>query len=307
MDINKRNFKIKPEVAQALRDSAPVLALESAVITHGLPRPHNLELAKELELIARSLQVTPATIGLLHGEIHIGLDEDELRHLAYTDSLHKISRRDLSIACFSGYSGGTTVAATLFTAHSAGIKVFATGGIGGVHRDSPFDMSADLPELARTPMIVVCSGAKAILDLPATRETLETMGIPVIGFQTDEFPAFYSASSGLPVDFRVESAGEIVNLFAVHKDLKMDSSLLVVNSPPVSTAVDGKALEDAIQQAVQESEDQDIHGAALTPYLLRKVSDFTEGESLKANLELLKSNVRLACQIALSISSQDLG
>ncbi len=306
MDSYKQYFKIKPEVNQALQDRSPVLALESAVITHGLPRPHNLELAKDLESIARSLKVTPATIGLINGEIHIGMNEDELRRLAFDDGLRKISRRDLSIACSSRYSGGTTVAATLYAAHSAGIKVFATGGIGGVHRDSTFDMSADLPELARTPIIVVCSGAKAILDLPATRETLETMGVPVIGFQTDEFPAFYSASSGLPIDHRVESARELAELFAVHTNLKMDAALLVVNPPPSHAAVAADELERAIQQAVRESDDQDVHGAALTPFLLRRVSELTAGESLKVNVDLLKSNVRLGCRIATCLSQQDM-
>ncbi len=273
MEISNKIFKIKQNIQEALENHRPVLALESAVITHGLPRPHNLELALELESIARSYNVVPATIGLIDGVIHVGLGEDELKILANNDGLGKISRRDFSIACAAHISGGTTVAATLYSAHTAGIKVFATGGIGGVHRDAPFDMSADLPELARTPMIVVCSGAKAILDLPATRETLETMGIPVIGYQTSEFPAFYSASSGLSVDHRVETAEEIARLYIAHRDLKLDSALLVVNPPPQSTALPKEILDSAIHQAVEESELQKITGAALTPYLLRRVSE----------------------------------
>ncbi len=298
MMINNRFFEIKQEVREALEGNTPVLALESAVITHGLPRPHNLDLALDLESIARSNQVTPATIGVIDGVIHVGLDQDELRYLASTNDLGKISRRDLTIACAEHRSGGTTVAATLFSAYNTGIKVFATGGIGGVHRNAPFDMSADLPELARTPMIVVCSGAKAILDLPATREVLETMGIPVIGYQTGEFPAFYSASSGLPVDRRVESAGEIAGLFFTHQDLSLDSALLVVNPPPQSTALPGHIIDSAVNQAVKESEKLKIVGASLTPFLLRRVSEITGGESIVSNIELLRDNARVACLIA---------
>jgi pseudouridine-5'-phosphate glycosidase len=272
--------------------------LESAVITHGLPPPHNLELALDLESIARSNHVTPATIGVLEGVIHVGLDQEELQYLASTDGLGKFSRRDLSIACTAHKSGGTTVAATLFSANFARIKVFATGGIGGVHRNAPFDVSADLPELARTPMIVVCSGAKAILDLPATREVLETMGIPVIGYQTDEFPAFYTASSGLPVDRRVETADEISSLYCTHIEMRLESALLVVNPPPLPTALSGQIIDSPVNQAVKESEELNIVGAALTPFLLRRVSQITGGESLLANMELLRENVRVACLIA---------
>ena len=302
MEINKKFFKIKQDVKEALENLCPVLALESAVITHGLPRPHNLELALDLESIARSYNVIPATIGLIDGVIHVGLSEDELKILATTDGLGKISRRDLSIACAAHISGGTTVAATIYSAHTAGINVFATGGIGGVHRNAPFDMSADLPELARTPMIVVCSGAKAILDLPATRETLETMGIPVIGYQTSEFPAFYSSSSGLSVDHRVETAAEIARLYIAHRDLRLGSSLLVVNPPPQSTALRKDILESAIRQAVEESELQKLTGASLTPFLLCRVSELTGGDSLVANLELLRQNVRIACQITSNLA-----
>lgn len=298
MEINNRYFEIKQEVKEALEGHTPILALESAVITHGLPRPHNLDLAQELESICRSYHVTPATIAVMDGVIHVGLDQDELRYLAFTDNLTKFSRRDLSIACAVHGTGGTTVASTLFSASFAGIKVFATGGIGGVHRNAPFDMSADLPELARTPMIVVCSGAKAILDLPATREVLETMGIPVIGYQTDEFPAFYTASSGLPVDRRVETAGEISSLYCTHLEMRLESALLVVNPPPLATALPGQIIDSAVNQAVKESEELNIVGAALTPFLLRRVSEITGGESLLANMELLRENVRVACLIA---------
>jgi pseudouridine-5'-phosphate glycosidase len=292
------HFSISPDVKSALGSGSPIIALETAVITHGLPRPQNLELANALESKAISLDVTPATIGIIRGKIHIGLEKDELEFLAKSEKLRKITRRDFSIAISTGVSGGTTVAGTLFAANLTGIEVFATGGIGGVHRDSTFDMSADLPELARTPMIVVCSGAKAILDLPATLETLETMGVPVIGYQTDEFPAFYSAQSGLPVDLRVDSADEIAKIYKSHLELNMDSALLVVVPPPEETAVPKDILEIAIGTAVEESESLDIHGAALTPFLLRRVNELTHGESLRSNLALLKNNVRIACEIA---------
>jgi pseudouridine-5'-phosphate glycosidase len=306
MEMDNRFFKIKQEVKEALEGHSPILALESAVITHGLPRPHNLELALDLESIARANHVTPATIGVIDGVIHVGLDQEKLRYLASTDGLGKFSRRDLSIACTAHKSGGTTVAATLFSANFAGIKVFSTGGIGGVHRNAPFDMSADLPELARTPMIVVCSGAKAILDLPATREVLETMGVPIIGYQTDEFPAFYSSSSGLPVDRRVESAEEIACLYFTHSDLRLDSALLVVNPPPLPTALPGHIIDSAVNQAVKESEELKIVGGSLTPFLLRRVSEITGGESLAANMELLRENVRVACQIAKNLVKDNL-
>ena len=246
-----------------------------------------LSLPTLLKSTAISLDVTPATVGIIRGKIHIGLEKGELDFLANSENLHKITRRDFSIVISTGASGGTTVAGTLFAANFTGIKVFATGGIGGVHRDSTFDMSADLPELARTPMIVVCSGAKAILDLPATLETLETMGVPVIGYQTDEFPAFYSPHSGLPVDCRVDSAEVIAKIYKSHLELNMESALLVVVPPPEETAVPKEILEIAIGTAVAESVSLNIHGAALTPFLLRRVNELTHGESLRSNLALL--------------------
>jgi pseudouridine-5'-phosphate glycosidase len=292
------HFSISPDVKSALGSRSPIVALETAVITHGLPRPQNLELAHALESTAISLDVTPATVGVIRGKIHVGLGPSELQFLAKSENLRKISRRDFSIAISTGASGGTTVAGTLFAANAIGIRVFATGGIGGVHRDSTFDMSADLPELARTPMVVVCSGAKAILDLPATLETLETMGVPVIGYQTDEFPAFYSAQSGLRVDCRVDFAEEIANIYKSHLELNMESALLVVVPPPKESAVPKEILEIAIGTALAESESLEIHGAAITPFLLRRVNELTHGESLRSNLALLLNNLRIACEIA---------
>jgi pseudouridine-5'-phosphate glycosidase len=298
MKMLPSHFSISPLVKSALGKGSPIVALETAVITHGLPHPQNLELANALESMAISLDVIPATVGIIRGKIHIGLENSELEFLANSENLHKITRRDFSIAVSTGMSGGTTVAGTLFAANLTGIKVFATGGIGGIHRDSTFDMSADLPELARTPMIVVCSGAKAILDLPATLETLETMGVPVIGYRTEEFPAFYSAHSGLPVDCRVDSVEEIASIYKSHLELNMESALLVVVPPPEETAVPKEILEIAIGSAVEESQSLGIHGAALTPFLLRRVNELTHGESLRLNLALLINNVRIACALS---------
>jgi pseudouridine-5'-phosphate glycosidase len=298
MKMLPSHFSISPLVKSALGNGSPIVALETAVITHGLPHPQNLELANALESMAISLDVIPATVGIIRGKIHIGLENSELEFLANSENLHKITRRDFSIAVSTGMSGGTTVAGTLFAANLTGIKVFATGGIGGIHRDSTFDMSADLPELARTPMIVVCSGAKAILDLPATLETLETMGVPVIGYRTEEFPAFYSAHSGLPVDCRVDSVEEIASIYKSHLELNMESALLVVVPPPEETAVPKEILEIAIGSAVDESQSLGIHGAALTPFLLRRVNELTHGESLRLNLALLINNVRIACALS---------
>jgi pseudouridylate synthase len=289
---------INSEIEDALEKGLPVIALETAVLTHGIPRPENLELVTALEKTARLMEVIPATIGVIKGCIHVGVDRSQLELLAHSDGIRKISRRDFSIAIATQASGGTTVAGTLFAAHKAGIRVFATGGIGGVHRGSTFDMSADLPELARTPMIVVCAGAKAILDLPATRECLETMGIPVIGFKTTEFPAFYSPFSGLSVDHRVDSVSEIVSIYQNHVSLGLDSAILVVVPPPEESAIPADKIEPAIQAAVKDAESLNISGAALTPFLLRRVGELTQGESLKSNLALLKNNVQLACEIA---------
>jgi pseudouridylate synthase len=294
-------FVIHSGIQYALQNDLPVIALETAVLTHGLPKPDNFELVTSLESVARSMKVAPATIGILHGRIHIGLDMEQLAILANSDGMRKITRRDFSIAVASQSSGGTTVAGTLFAAHRAGIRVFATGGIGGIHRNSTFDMSADLPELARTPMIVVCAGAKAILDLPATCECLETMGVPVIGYKTDEFPAFYSAQSGLPVDHRADSTEEIVSIYRSHLGLGMDSAILVVVPPPLESSVPVDVIESAIDTAVKEAESGQIHGAALTPYLLCRVSELTNGESLRSNLALLRNNVRIGCEIALAL------
>jgi pseudouridylate synthase len=296
------SFVVSSEVAQAMRASLPLVALESAVVTHGLPRPDNHRLAARLEEEIRALGAVPATIGLLDGKVHVGLSEEELLRLANEDGARKISRRDFGIALARRENGGTTVAGTLIAAVQAGIRVFATGGIGGVHRDAPFDVSADLQELARSPVVVVCAGAKAILDLPATVEYLETMGVPVLGYGTDEFPAFYSRESGLPVTARVDTPAEIAAVARQHWQIGLSSAVLVVQPPPEEASLSAGEIEQHIQQALREAKQQEISGAAVTPFLLERVSHLSGGASLHSNLALLQNNARLAAQIALQLN-----
>jgi len=291
-------YVFSKQIVQANQFGAPIVALESTVITHGLPRPDNLQLAVDMENIVREHGATPATIAILDGEIHIGLSEEELSTLANREDTRKISVRDLGIALAGGLSGGTTVASTLFVSALANIKVFATGGIGGVHRGSPFDVSADLTQLGKSPVLVVCAGAKAILDLPATREVLETQGVPVIGYQTDEFPAFYTRSSGLGVDARVDTPEEAVKIAIETWEAGISSAILLVVPPPEESALPSDEMESAIQTALQEAESADIHGAETTPFLLKRVSELTGGESLRANLALLKNNAKVAAQVS---------
>jgi pseudouridine-5'-phosphate glycosidase len=298
------NITLSPEIARALNFGAPVVALESTVITHGLPQPQNLELARDMEQQVRDFGATPATIALLDGEIRIGLSDDELVRLSDSDSalptgrFAKVSHRDFATAIVKKLNGGTTVAGTMFAAQLAGIKVFATGGIGGVHKESSFDISTDLRALAEIPMIVVCAGAKAILDLPATLEYLETMGVPVVGYQTDEFPAFYSRESGLSVSARLDSPKEVADFAQAHWKLGMRSAVLVTNPVPETEAIPMSVMEPMILQASAEAVGQGIHGQRLTPFLLSRISQLSGGKSLQANLALLLNNARLAAQIA---------
>lgn len=301
--MNSANFlEIANPVRKALFSGKPVVALESAVITHGLPYPHNQQLALHMEETIRLQNAEPATIAVLDGKIRVGLTAPEIERLAKMKHVRKISRRDFGIALARGESGGTTVAGTLFAAHQAGIRVFATGGIGGVHRNAPFDVSADLHELSITPLIVVCAGAKAILDLPATLEVLETFGVPVIGYQSDEFPAFYSRQSGLKVNLVCQNAAEIAQVALAHWGAGVHSAILVANPPPAEKALPADAIENIIHQAVQEAEQLGIRGSAVTPYLLEKVNQLTGGASMQANLALLLNNGRLAAEIARSLS-----
>jgi pseudouridine-5'-phosphate glycosidase len=295
---HKEYLSVHPEVEQALRDGKPVVALESTVITHGLPFPENGNLAKNLEAEIREKGCIPATIAILDGVICVGLNAGQLEHLAQAKDMLKISARDIAPAVTKHKSGGTTVAGTLAIASKAGIKVFATGGIGGVHRQAPFDVSADLGELARSQLVVVCAGAKAILDIPATLEVLETYGIPVIGYQTDEFPAFYSISSGMAVSIRVNSAKEAAILAQTHWDLGLSGSILVAVPPPLEVALESDFVESAIRKALDEAQEKNIHGQSITPFLLRRVTELTGGSSLRANLGLLHNNARVAAEIA---------
>jgi len=297
-NLDKAYFCVHPAVAEALSRSQPIVALESTVITHGLPYPENIQLARDVEAEITKLGCIPATIAVIEGQVCIGIDESQLAHLVSIKNLVKVSVRDISPAIQANKSGGTTVAGTLAIAQSAGIKVFATGGIGGVHRQAPFDVSADLAQLARSQLVVVCAGAKAILDIPATLEVLETYGVPVIGYQTDEFPAFYSSSSGYPVSARVDTPEEVARLAKTHWELELPGSILVVVPPPPEVALEPDFVQSAVNAALEEAEKNHIHGQQVTPFLLSRVSELTGGLSLKANLGLLCNNARVAANIA---------
>jgi len=298
-------IKILPEVEDALQDHRAVVALESTVITHGLPRPVNLELARRLEQIVRESGGTPATIAVLAGVVCVGLDDGSLERLALDQGAVKASRRELTLVRTRRMSAGTTVAATMAVAHAAGIRVFATGGIGGVHRGAHGDISADLPEMTHSPLAVVCAGAKSILDLPRTLEWLETASVPVIGWQTDEFPAFFSRRSALPVSTRVDTVGELARYLRIHWQVSPAIAALVCVPCPANEALDPGLLEDALQRAEAEAEEHGITGQALTPYLLMRLSELTGGATLGANLALLRQNARVATELSKALSQQD--
>jgi pseudouridine-5'-phosphate glycosidase len=298
---------VAADVSLALKRQTAVVALESAVITHGLPFPTNLELARDMEAAVREEGATPATIALIDGQIRVGLAKEELARLAQSESNVKLGPRDLASGAMRKSNGGTTVGATMFVAARAGIPVFATGGIGGVHREMAHDVSADLHVLATTPMIVVCAGAKAILDLPATLEILETMSVPVIGYQTEEFPAFYSRESGLSVGLRLESAIEIADYWEVHRALGLESAILVTNPIDQAEAIPRREMDPILRHASAEARQQKIQGKALTPFLLGRIAELSKGRSIRANLALLLSNAHLAAQIATTIARRDKG
>lgn len=298
-----QNSVISNEIKRARELSQPVVALESTVITHGLPRPQNLSLARDMESAIRGEGAVPATIGVLKGNIHIGMSEGQLSDLANDPKPRKISRRDFAIAALKAENGGTTVAGTMYAAQVVGgISVFATGGIGGVHKESSFDISADLQALASTRMVVVCAGAKAILNLPATMEYLETMGVPVVGYRTEEFPAFYSQVSGLKVNVRLETPEEIVNLALLHWNMGMRSAILVANPVPYEDEISKYEMDSFISQASRDAIERGIHGQELTPFLLQRISEITGGRSVRTNVSLLLNNARLAAQIAKTMS-----
>jgi len=286
------------DVAQATNQNSPIVALESTVLTHGLPRPQNLQLARDMERTVREEGATPATIAFLDGHLHIGLNDAELERLANEDDAHKVGPRDFATVITNEGNGGTTVAGTMLACKHANIKVFATGGIGGVHRESHFDISADLQALATIPMIVVCAGAKAILDLPATLEYLETMSVPVVGYGTDEFPAFYSRESGLDVSVKLDNPKDIVDFAKAHWGAGLQSAVLVVNPVPITDAISKSEMEPMIEKASKEAKQKGVHGQKLTPFLLQRISELTHAKSMRANLSLLLNNARLAAQIA---------
>ncbi|MEA4959643.1 MAG: pseudouridine-5'-phosphate glycosidase, partial [Anaerolineaceae bacterium] len=297
----RAQFVRSEEVEKARLGHKPIVALESTVITHGLPWPENLDLALSMERTVRENGAVPATIAILDGQVRVGLSGDELEALSKATGVRKVSVRDFGPVIGKGLSGGTTVAATMFVAEKTGIKVFATGGIGGVHRDAPYDVSADLPQLGRSPVVVVCAGAKSILDIPKTAEYLETQGVPVIGYQTDAFPAFYSVDSGLKVEFRADTALEAAQIAEAHWNLGLRSGVLLVVPPPAATAVPIDRIEEVIKQALAQAVEADIHGSAMTPFLLARVKELSGGDSLRANLALLLNNAAVAAKVAVGM------
>jgi pseudouridine-5'-phosphate glycosidase len=295
-------FHIAPPVREALDACQPIVALESTVISHGLPYPDNLELAQAMEAIIRAAGATPATIAVIEGRVHVGLESAHLERLARGDGVRKVSRRDLPLAVGLGLYGATTVSATMYAAHQVGIELFATGGIGGVHRGHPFDVSADLTELGRTPVTVVCAGAKAILDLPLTREVLETQGVPVIGYGSDEMAAFYSRSSSLPADVRVDTPEQVAQIVQARRELHIHNGILVTVPVPVEDEIPSGAIAGAIAQATDEADAQGVSGAALTPYILARLAQLTDGRSVRTNVSLLRNNARIAARIAVALT-----
>jgi pseudouridine-5'-phosphate glycosidase len=295
------NLIINEEVAAAFNEKRPVVALESTVIAHGLPFPQNLETADACEQIIRRSGAVPATIALFDGRFCVGLDHQQLKHLATSDDIRKISRRDLSIAVARNLTCATTVATTAFIARMAGIRVFATGGIGGVHRGDGTDISADLPELAQTPITVVCSGAKIVLDLPATREWLETHGVTVLGWQCDELPAFYSRLSGLPIDERVENADDAARIIRARDELHLPAAVLITVPVPPEFEIESRELNEFLDEAISSAELQGITGNKVTPFLLSAMSERSAGKTLAANIALLKNNARVASEIAAAL------
>jgi pseudouridine-5'-phosphate glycosidase len=294
---------LAPVIAEALETCQPVVALESTLITHGLPYPINVETAIGMEQAVRDNGAIPATIAIINGRIRVGLTPEQIEWLGKlpAGTVRKCSRRDLPIAVGLGENAATTVAGTMIVAHMVGIGVFATGGIGGVHRGHPFDISADLIELGRTPVTVVCSGAKSILDLPLTLEVLETQGVPVIGMGTDTLPSFYTRSSGLPVDARIETPQQAAQIIAAARRLQAEHGILITVPVPADAELPPDIAENAIQAATVEAESQGIHGKAVTPFVLSRVVELTEGQSRRANTALLVNNARVAAQIALAL------
>ncbi|MBR6705422.1 MAG: pseudouridine-5'-phosphate glycosidase [Clostridia bacterium] len=297
-------LSLSPKVAAALKEGRPVIALESTIISHGMPYPQNVETALLCEKTARECGAEPATVAIIGGRLCAGLTEEQIDHLGKAGTkVAKASRRDIPILCARGDDGATTVAATMIVAALAGIRVFATGGIGGVHRgaEKTMDISADLQELAHTPVAVVCAGAKAILDLPLTLEYLETQGVPVLGYGTEELPCFYTPHSGLNVDYRMDSPEEIASAVRAQRDLGFPGGMLITNPIPEEYAMPQDVIDAAIAQALREADEQGVRGKKITPFLLARVCELTGGDSLKSNIQLVLNNVRLASRIACAL------
>ena len=297
---------IAPEVAAALAEGKPVVALESTIISHGMPYPKNVETALEVEKIIRDNGAVPATIAIIGGRLKAGLSAQEIEYFGKKGGeIAKASRRDLPVLIARGQDGACTVTTTMMIAHMAGISIFATGGIGGVHRgaETTMDISADLEELGQTPVMVVCAGAKSILDLGLTLEYLETKGVPVIGYGTEELPAFYTRKSGFGVDYRLDTPKELAEAFYAQREMGLKGGMLVANPIPEQSAMDADVIGRAIDQAVAESREQGIHGKATTPFLLARVKDLTGGDSLESNIQLVYNNARVAAQAAVHLAS----
>jgi pseudouridylate synthase len=305
-------ISVRDDVSAAVERGAPVVALESTVIAHGLPRPHNLETARKMEAVVREAGATPATIGILDGKMVVGLTNEQIAFLAEAQDVAKVSRSDISAVLASGRPGATTVAGTMFIAARAGVHFFATGGIGGVHRggENTYDISADLTELSRTPVAVVCAGAKAILDLPRTVEVLETLGIPVVGYGSNEFPAFYSRESGLALQHRADSPDEIARLIRIQWDLGgfgqgTSTGVVIANPPPAESALAREEIESLIVNALRAAERAGIRGKSVTPFLLEEVGRTSRGKTLATNIALLINNAGLAARIAVAYCAQN--
>lgn len=300
MQFNKY-LEVKDEVSQALEQKKPVVALESTIISHGMPYPENIIVAKNVENIIRSKGAIPATIAIINGKMKVGLTEEELEFMGSSKDILKASRMDLPVIIAKGLNAATTVAATMIISNLAGIRVFVTGGIGGVHRKAQqtFDISADLQELAKTNVAVVCAGPKAILDLELTKEYLETFGVPLIGYQTDEIPSFYSRRSGIKVPYRIDSAKEAGLIMKAKWDLGLQGGILIANPIPEKYSMDKETINKIVDQAINEAEDKGIKGKELTPFLLSKIKELTKGESLEANIELILNNAIVGAEIAI--------
>ena len=306
MNLNKY-LDVNPEVAAALAEGKPVVALESTIISHGMPYPQNVQTALNVERIIRENGAVPATIAVIGGRLKAGLSAEEIEYFGKKGlAITKASRRDLAVLCARGEDGATTVTTTMIIAHMAGIKIFATGGIGGVHRgaETTMDISADLEELGQTPVMVVCAGAKSILDLGLTLEYLETKGVPVIGFGTEELPAFYTRQSGFRVDYRVDTPEELAKIFKTQNDLGFRGGMLVTNPIPEQFAMPLDTINAAIEQALRECTEKGIHGKETTPFLLARVAELTGGNSLASNIQLVFNNAKVAAQTAAAYCKQ---